>query len=813
MMDFKPVRQALASLSRAKGYCATIVCTLGITLGAVVTMFSLNYQLLAAPLPYPDADRLYTIKGNLYRDGERTLEKSSQYPALIEIYNNSRHFSDTALAYFWEDVIRNLPHSPRVTVTYVTPEYLRLAQAPLVHGRHFRAEEGLNTRVPVALLSYQTWTQQFNQDPDILQRTLRFGDVDFRIVGVLAQGFIEPAVYAPGRRTQVWLPWDYNNTAAQNRNNWRGFSPFMFAVGKLDTQARPETVQHQLSTSLNNRYQEARVDRLPGNDLTTTHTLSTYERQILGNSTQRTLLLLAGTLILLLIAAANITNLILARAANRQRTMAIQAAMGAQRKHIFADLLTEICLLMLAAALLSILFTGVGVELLKHFARDQVPRLQELTINWQTCLFSAAMALLLALLFASLVSRQIDYRHLNQLLQSSGKGTGVQVSARTRQMLIASQIALTAILIVASLQLFLQSSRHINQPLGFSTGNIQVITLNIGNLRNAPAAQRENYLKSIREKLLSHPRLDNASLGLNTPIGFNRPLWHTAVASDASRQSSITAKTAVIDENYLPILELALREGRHMTAEEFSDGSRVLLINKTLAHQLQADQPEGNIVGTQLYWRGAEPYRVIGVVEDIHLPGQNEGPRLFVRHIDVDYPLFMLKYKPGQRLTSTELNNLFAEINGQYKVSEIFTLREARDFLLTKDRLAAWLTSGLTLLALGLAAIGIYGVLSYSVRLRRFELGIRMAIGAAPSTIFTQMLRENLHPVSLGLATAMVALAGLWFWVSQSSYALQTSLAGWLLPAILIALLVAVVSLLSVWRIIRRPAIFALRDH
>ena len=809
MIDAKAITSALYSLGRTKGYSATIVLTLGVTLGALVAMFNLNYQLLAVPLPYPDAERLYTVKGNIYRDNQLTSEKNSQYPALVETYKNNTSFAEKALVYFWEDVVRSLPDSPRVNVTYVTPEYLQLADAPLALGRHFTPEEGLDQYVPVALLSYQSWKQQFNLDPNVLERTIRFGEVDFRIIGVTAKDFIEPEVYAQGRQTQVWLPWDYNDTSERNRNSWRGFLPFRFLVGKLKTTAVPATAEHELTTSLNARYQEALAGRTSGVELAVTYTLSPYEREILGDNASRTLLMLAGTLVLLLIAAANITNLILSRAANRQRTMAIQVALGAQRKHIFADLLVEICLLMLAAALLSILFAAAGIELIKQLATDQIPRVQELSLNWQTCLFAVVAALLLAVFFAALVSRQIDYRLLNRMLQSSGKGAGIQISARTRQLLIASQIALTGILIAASLQVFLQSNRYINQPLGFSTRDIQVMTLNIGNLRNTPAEQRHSDLRAIREKLLSHPKVLNASLGLNTPIGFSRPLWQTSLTTDASRDFFVAAKTAVIDENYLPILEFPLLAGRHLSAAEFNDGSRVMLVNQTLARQLRVD---GQVVGKQFYWRDPDPYRVIGVVQDASLPGRDEVPRLFVRHIDVDYPQITLKFEPGQPLAPTELNSLFAEVSGQYKVSEIFTLEEARDFLLANDRLSAWLTSGLTLLALALAAIGIYGVLSYSIRLRRFELGIRMAIGARPATIFTQVLRENLVPVAAGLAAALVALAGLWLWIEQSSYTLQVSFSGWLLPALLILLLVSATSLLAVWRIISRPAIGALRS-
>ena len=185
---------------------------------------------------------------------------------------------------------------------------------------------------------------------------------------------------------------------------------------------------------------------------------------------------------------------------------------------------------------------------------------------------------------------------------------------------------------------------------------------------------------------------------------------------------------------------------------------------------------------------------------------------MFIPQASVEYSKWLLKVRPGQELSNVELNDVMASVNSQYKVSSILSLNDAHGLIVAQDKLAAGVTAGLAILALGLAAIGIYGVLSYSVQLRRYELGIRMAIGAHPGTIFNQILKDNLIPVLLGLMVALFVLIGLWLWVQQSSFTLQVSMSGWIIPVLLILALTAATSLLSVWSVISKPVISALRN-
>ena len=813
MLTIRDFKTAFNSLLKAKGYVITIVLTLGITLGALVAMFNLNYQLLAKPLPYPDQERLYLMKGDALFNGQIDLENMYPYSAAIEAYKNNRDFFDiNALVYFGTDIIRSLADAPLVTTSYVTPEYLQMANVSVALGRSFNADEGLDSQLPVIIISYRTWQEIFNKSPDVLDKTLRFGEVDFKIIGVTSQDFIEPQLMNPGRVTQVWLPWDYN-IVSPNYRSWRSFNINQYLVGKLKIGQQASQVEQAITSSLNDIYKLETTRRAAFAGTSIKFTLISYREAILGDSKGRVLLLLVGAVVLVLIAAANIINLILARAANQQRSMAIKAALGAQKSHLFNVVLAEILLLIAPAICLALLMSLGAIELLQAVASHLLPRLTELSLSVQSVAFSILSALVLALFFALLVSRQINYRALNNMLQSSGKGVGLQISSRVRQLLILTQVMLTGVLVVASVQFLQQSLRHIGQPLGFATQDIYQVELNNGTQRNSPPEEQKNNLIAIRDRLIAHPKIASASLTSDFPISSETIIpWFSYLSADADFVQQKQALLTQVDDKFLDMLEAQWLAGRHFTEQGFQTDATEVIVNETFARQLQAD---GDVLHKRYYWLNSYkrqfPYEVVGVVRDFSLPNRAEIPRMFIPQASILFPRLMLKLKPNQQVSKLELNELMAGVNSQYKVSELRSMNNAHELLIAQDKLSAGLTVALSLIALSLAAIGIYGVLSYSVQLRRFELGIRMAIGARPNTIFLQILKDNLAPVIVGLGVALVVLVGLWLWIQQTNYNIETNVLGWLLPPMLILSLTAATSLLSVWQIIRKPASYALR--
>ena len=816
MLTIQNFKTALNSLSKAKAYVATVVLTLGITLGALVAMFNLNYQLLAKPLPYPDQERLYIAVPSVYHNGQLEGSGSVPYPALVEAYKNKDDYVEQkALVKRGRNIIRSLPDTPQVRISYVTPEYLSLLQVPMTLGRSFNAEEGLYSNAPVAVLSFSSWQKIYSQDPGIVGKTLQMGEVSFKVIGVAAKEFAEPQFDGVGLHTELWLPWDYAVLDEYTRQHWGQLKGGQHIVGKLKLGQLPEIVSQALSRDLNSRFQEwLAVQNYSGVGVSIGFELKSYQQAILGDVKGRILLLLAGALTLVFIAAVNITNLMLARVSNQQRNMAIQAAMGAQKSHLFNGLLAEILCLILLVMAFALAVSLVGVELLQSFANEQLPRVAELHLSWQSLVFTFVSGLALALIFAFLVSRQINYRALNQLLQTSGKGTGVQISVKVRALLILSQVMFTAILLTASLQILFQSLQHIRQPLGFAEENIYRISLNISSQNQWPINQQQkNTLIAIRSHLLTHPKVASISLASSSPVD-NEGLTDF-LSKEPDYKLLEQNLSTFVDPNYLSLFGFKFLAGRNFTEDDFQQGAHVIIINETFARKLQSD---GQVLHKRFYWRnggpGGELNEVIGIVRDLSFPSVQEKSRMFMPFIaPFNETELIVKLKPQQTMTKQEINEVLAQVDARYKVAAMHSMTELHDELIAHAVLAASLTAALTLLALSLAAIGIYGVLSYSVQLRRFELGIRMAVGARPKIIFLKVLNDNLAPVIFGLGVALAGLAALWLWVQQTTYNIETNVLGWLLPPMLILSLTAATSLLSVWHIIRKPANTVLRGN
>jgi putative ABC transport system permease protein len=817
VIALKDLALAGASLRRSPGYAATIVLTLGFTLGALVTMFDLTYQILAAPLPYPNAQRLYISEGTLYKAGHAQFGDEAPYPALIEAYKRyNSDFERVALVSFGYDVIVDRTDSPGVNTGYATPEYFQLLGAPLRLGRGFDPGDGLDAHSPVAVISFDAWQELFNADPAVLGKTLQFGAVQFRIVGVTAEDFVEPQFAGVGRTTQVWLPWDYNLASDRTRNTWTRTDPNQHLVGLLKTSVPLSRAAQSLTSILNARFKEETAGQQFFDEMTIDFKPVPFREAILGESGKVALLLFAGALALLLIAAANITNLTLARAASQQKNMAIQAALGAQKRHLLQSIFAETVLLVGTAALLSLAVAWGGIQLLKMLAQTYLPRLAELQLSWPSLAFAVLAAFVLASMFAVLVSRQIDYRALNESLKGSGKGSGIQVSGRLRQILILSQVALTGILLAASLQILDRSVRHIAQPLGFTTRDVYYLSLKMGAQRNASATAQRDELVAIRRELSNNPKVVAASLASGTPIHLGGAgQYESALAPDPEFKAQQQAATTLVDANYLPVIGLRLVRGQNFQPNDAQLEAHSIIVNERFAHGWD---PNGDVIGRLLYWRnspdkGQTPYRVLGIVRDLTLPGRAEPPRIFIPQIRPVDPIFVLQVKAGQQIDKPELNALVARVNGQYRVSTLLGLERAHTMLVSRDSLSAAVTAVLVVLAVSLAAIGIYGVLSYTVLVRRLELGIRMALGARPATIFAQILSENLLPVVVGQALALAVLVGLWRWLQSSRYSVETSASSWLLPIVLIVVLTAATTLSSVWSVIRNPAADALRNE
>ena len=399
---------------------------MGITLGALLCVLTLAYVMLAKPLPYPEQDRLYRVDSLQFDASSKLNVSAFSYPSLVHLYKHQQSFEQVALSIYDDEVLTSHEEQPTLSTAYITPEWFELTAANMVTGRAFSESEKLSRSTPVAVISYQTWQDYFDGSEKILDKKLTFRGISFRVIGVLSSDYIEAKISSIGRETAIWLPFDFNAGSEAYRTRWWDRANNLTFIGKLANDLNVERAQVQLSQLINDTWQENIDQNGYQKGWYIKAELHSFKSVILGDSGNTTYLLLLGVIGLLVIAFINIANLQLARAVEKKNQLALRAAVGAKRKHIFIILFAESFLLMLGVLVFSLIIANAGFVILQTHLHDVLPRVNELALGLFTVSSAVVISLLLTLLFAVLTYRVIDFSYLNKGMQSSGKGSGLQ---------------------------------------------------------------------------------------------------------------------------------------------------------------------------------------------------------------------------------------------------------------------------------------------------------------------------------------------------------------------------------------------------
>jgi predicted permease len=806
-------KQAWASLKKKPGFVLTVLMTMGITLGALLCAVTLNYLLLVEPLPYPEQERIFVVEHGILGAEKETKGTAYTYPGLVHLYKSKEAFEQAAMMSYGQDVIISHNSQPLVNTTYVTPELHQILASPLALGRIFEASEALETNNPVAMLSYNTWKKEFNGSADILDQKIELSGISYRIVGVLAEDFVEPELNGIGQETQVWIPWDFNQTGERQRQAFGNISGNLKFIGKLNKGVSISQAEQLLTPLVNTRWRDGVAEIGFFKGWTIVMAVRSVKDVMLGDSKSIAVMLLAGVIGIVLIACANISNLFMARTAEKQRLMAIQAAIGATKKHLFKAMLAETSLLMFLSILLALVLAKTGFYIMQQYLGAILPRVNELSLNLATFGCAILVTIIFALFFAKLSTRMINYRALNTTLQSSGKGSGLQVSKKTRQVLIASQVALATVLVFANFSLLKDAVKTINAPIGFATNNMSTLRLNFSSTDFPTQEEAIPIMAEMMEKLEALPEVDSISQS-NTPLdGFNVRALTNVVDNER-----YTPYFKAIDHTYFNMIEQQILQGDNFTEVDRRDGNRIMIVNQAFAKQLKVD---GDVLGMQISTGRSDPFKIVGIVKDITIPNEtaigsdntDEGvPRVYVPN-NLGQQNFIIKHREGKSVSREQLGKLLAEVDSRYSV---FSFNAASDNL--TQRLFAEITTAITTAVLAslvflLAGIGLYGILSYGTQLRRFELGARMAIGATRKHLLSMIINDNTKAVMLGFVGSIILFS--LAYIGMSEY-IQPFLNLQVLPMILATLvLIILVTLFACYwplrQYINKPAIYSLR--
>ena len=750
------LKLAANSLLKVPGFSVTVITTLAVTLGALICIFNLNHLLLVKSLPYPDADKLMVLQQTYIEEGIIYAGAQST-PGMVLWYQQQQEFSEFALLRDVKGQISNHPQQPSVLANYVTAEYFSLLQPEMHLGRSISDNEGFGEHQPVVVLSYDTWKNHYQSQPDIINQKLMISDVSYKIIGVTASTF-----HAPSNRNneaiQLWLPWDFQGL---DPADWGIQTRALTGMGKLKDGITKVQAITSLSRQINDEYitsDQARAGDTAG------AILIPLKQLIIGDSRNIALLLLAGVVGLLLIAITNVTNLFLSRAAEKQRIMAIQAALGAKPSHLFYSMFAESILLCAAAGLLGLLVAGWGFVLLQELATKQLPRITELGLDSITLAFTFFIVLTLAAIFAKLSSRVVNYAKLQSQLQSSGKGSGLQVSSRTRHILIIVQVTLASLLLVGASVIIQEALKTVFQPLGYNQKNISYMRFEASEDYDS-SAQINLLTSEVKTKLLQLPQVADVARTI-APTIFQGAFSIQLKSAQQQRLGSFA--TSLVDHNYFDVIKLPFVKGRTFTEETSSeDDINEIILSESLAHHLA---PNGDAIGKSFAVGGGDKlYQTVGIVKDYYSPthkDQTDFYRYYLSYSPFRELGLEIRLKQNGILDKQTIRTLLENINPKLRLRTLVSHAQMHDALIYRHKLAAGLTITLAALALLLAAAGIYGVLTYSIQMRRYELGIHLALGAKTHRILNMVLKESLKPVLQGLAGSLV-LVGLLFLLAR----------------------------------------------
>ena len=797
-------KQALASLAKKPGFMATVITTMGTTLGALLCVLTLGYFLLLKPLPYPEQESLFKVEHALFDSKNEPNARSFTYPGLIHLYENQDAFESSALVHYGEDVLTSLPNQPTLNTGYVTPEWFNLLGTEMALGRMFESTEKIDSFQPVAVMSYDVWRDEFASDPNILDKKVDFSGTSFKIIGVLAQDFIEPQIAETGRMTGMWFPWDYN-LDLRLKERWTNISGALTFVGKLKSGMSLTQAEQSITPLINDLW----VEKVTGIQFFAGWSIKlemqSFQSEILGDSEQTIYLLLAGVLGLVIIAGANIANLFMSRTAEQQRQLAIYAALGAKKSQLFKTILAETGLLMGLSVMLALVVSAFGFYILQQHLATVLPRVSELAINGFTLASAVILAMLFALLFAALNRKMINYRGLNSMLQSSGKGTGIQVSKKTRQFLIVSQVAIATVLVFANISLFNEAYDTITETKGYEVKNMTELSLSVSAADFPPEEEMIPVMTEFKQKLTELPQVEAVSKSRSVLSGFG--IWALTSVAD---NTNYTPNVKRVDEQYFALSGQAFLEGDSFDKADIQDQNRVMVINDVFAKQVN---PEGSAIGMQISTGRADPFVVVGVVKGIKLPGADSIPARVYAPVTPASARFTIQLAEGQKLTREQVVAVLSDVSSMFAVFSLDNLVEVERRQLFTQYATASTTATLAILTLFLAGVGLYGILSYGTQMRRFELGTRMAIGAKRKDLIGLVIKDNSQVIVVGVLASVTIIAGAYLLYSDvfTSYLASNLVLMFLVTVLAISGLSLFACYWPLRQFINKPAVHSLR--
>ncbi len=753
--DFlQDVRYAFRTLRRDAGLTTFAILIVGLGIGASVTVFSISNAMLLRPLPFRDASRLIWISNGPSWNTQvnHFLDLSAQNTTLDELGAYYGGFSAG------NNDLTGAGDPVRLSGLSVTQNFFHTLGVQPVAGRTFTAEETSGSGPRVALISHSLWTERFASDPTIVGRALTINNAPVTVIGVLPESFDFGSIFAPG--SHIDLYYAYPLIEATNRNG-----NTLAIVARLKPQASMSAATAEI-TAIGKRLTDEHVaDRNPFKPQ-----LSSLRQHVSGSLRAAMLLLALGVGAVMLIVCANLSNLLLARATTRHQEVAIRAALGASRARQMRQMLTESLILASAGALLGLTLAYAGTRMIAGLSAITLPLLQTVHIDALSLAFAMTLALAAGLLFGLAPALRIPAAAIHDSLRVSGR-SATDGGARkwTRNALVVSEIALACVLLVGAGLLSRSFLNVLDVDLGFKPERVTALRVD-ADRRNMSADAVNAYYDDVLARTKQIPGVTNAAITDMLPLSGDRSWSMGAKGHVYAANTRPETYIRVVTDGYAATMGIRIVKGRDFTAEDRSLSEPVALVNETFARTLWPDEdPIDKIIVN-----GNEERRVVGVVRDVRHAALEKGSGnefyMPMRQTgDYSATLLVVRTTLSTAAFAGSIRTALGSIAPGLATNQIRTLDQIVDSAVSPRRFFTLMLTGFALFALGLALIGIYGVISYTVTQRTQEIAVRMALGATAGHLQARIIQQTLALAGIGMVIGTVA-----------SWALTRTLGGFL---------------------------------
>ena len=747
------LRYTVRTLRRDAGLTTFIILIAGLGIGASATVFSVVNTLLLRPLPFPESDRLVWISN---RDTSGMSGQTTQVGHVLDLRERAGSLSALAGYFAFYGVGDNLlsgsGEPERLSGVPVTGNFFEVLGVRPLLGRSFTAEESVWNGPKVVMLGHGLWQRRFASDPAIVGKAVTLNDESHTVVGVLPASFDFASVFAPGSRFDLYFPFPLT----PETNRWGNT---MALIGRMKPGVTADQVQAEVR-SIGTQITREHPDR---------NQFQGFAKPLAEHVSGRlrlALWVLAGAVgMVMLIVCANLSNLLLARSAARQKEIAIRVALGAGRRRLIVQALTEGLLLSAAGAVLGSAIALAGTRALSLLDAVNIPLLSRLRLDTATLGFTIAVALVTGIVFGLAPALQSQSKALHDSLKDATRGSTEGRHRRwVRNALVVSEIAFACVLVVGAGLLIRSLVSVLDVEMGFEPSRAVAIRVD-PEQQGLTREQRLTYLGEVLRLVRAIPGVDAAAITDAVPLGRNRTWGARAKGVTYERGRGPSAFPRIVTDGYSAAMGVPLRAGREFSSSDTATSEPVIVINETMARTLWPGQDP---IGKYVINVCAPERRVIGVVGDVrHLAlEQSAGNEMYLPVQQCgDQPTadLVVRSSLAPAALAAAIRSVLKPLAPTLAGNDLRTLQQLVDKSVSPRRFLVLLLGGFALFALVLASLGIYGLISYSVGQRTQEIGIRMAVGASARDVQAMVIAQTLWLAAIGMAlgtAASWALAG-----------------------------------------------------